>query len=108
MQKTFINALKTGLRDDNIAASVRGLLAGEDIKDEDLMSYFSDEISLENERQIRFPSQGKLRETKRINSVTNVEENLAKEVRKESKGKETGETKLLVVVEKLQAEVSSY
>ena len=107
VQKAFINALKSGLRDDNIAASVKGFLAGKDIKDEDLMSYFSDEISLENERQIRFPSQGKLRETKRINSVTNVEENLAKEVRKESKGKETGETKLLVVVEKLQAEVSS-
>ena len=52
VQKAFINALKSGLRDDNIAASVKGFLAGKDIKDEDLMSYFSDEISLENERQM--------------------------------------------------------
>ena len=86
---------------------MRGFLGGKDIKDEDLTSYFSDEVSLENERQMRFSSQGKLKESKRVNSVIYVEENQAKEPRKESKGKEAGETKLLAVVEKLQAEVSS-
>ena len=107
VQKTFINALKTGLRDDNIAASLRGFLTGKGIKDEDLMGYFSDVVSLENERQMRFSSKGMLKESKRVNSVKNVEENWTKESRKETKSKEAGESKLLAVVEKLQAEVSS-
>ena len=59
------------------------------------------------QKQMRFSSQRKLKEAKRVNSITKVEENRAKESIKETKGKEAGETELLGAVGKLQAEVSS-
>ena len=67
---------------------MKGFLARKEIKDEFLMGYFSEVVSMENERQMRFSSQSRSKEPKRVKTVTNVEDNQAKECKKEGKNKD--------------------